>query len=229
MSWALTWRSNPAYKALQKCEDSLIETLSNWKIACVAGVRKGTCSKRRTRFIRTPSIALRASRASKSSFPFLFRMPSTETYWKIPTDTYKGSRPNPCCSQVVWKRINKNNIISTLVFSHNRVSLILCLDSTRNANVPFFRPRSKSAPSRSFCDPSPSTLPAIRSKSTFPTTRALLPLYPCTCCILTCSACKWSKLRHQPWKQQQLQKLQYFRKKTATASRSRTFARHFLF
>lgn len=180
MSWALTWRSNPAYKALQKCEDSLIETLSNWKIACVAGVGKGKWSKRRTRFIRTPSSALRASRASKSSFPFSFRMPSTET----------------CCSQVVWKRINRNNIISTLVFSHNRVSLLVCLDSTRNANVPFFRPRSKSAPSSSFCDPSQSTLPAVRSKSTFPTTRALLPLYPCTCYILKCSACKWSKLRH---------------------------------
>ena len=94
-------------------------------------------------------------------------MPSTEINWKIPTDTHKGNRPNPCCSQVVWKRINKNSIISTLVFSQNRVSLLVCLDSTRDADVPFFRAHSKSAPSRSFCDPGPSTPPAVRSKSTF--------------------------------------------------------------
>lgn len=134
----MSWRLNPTYKALQKCENSLIETLSNWKIACVAGVRKGTWIKMRTRFIRTPSSALRASRASKSSFRFSFRMPSTETYWKIPTDTYKGNRPHPCCSQVVWKRIYKSNIISTLVFSHNRVSLLVCLDSTPNADMSHF-------------------------------------------------------------------------------------------
>ena len=175
MSWALTWRSNPAYKALQKCEDSLIETLSNWKIACVAGVGKGKWSKRRTRFIRTPSSALRASRASKSSFPFSFRMPSTETYWKIPTDTYKGNRPNPCCSQVVWKRINRNNIISTLVFSHNRVSLLVCLDSTRNAAMSLFfahalkvRPAGASA-----IQVSPLCLPYVQSLLFLP-----LALYP---------------------------------------------------
>lgn len=149
MSWALTWRSNPAYKALQKCEDSLIETLSNWKIACVAGVGKGKWSKRRTRFIRTPSSALRASRASKSSFPFSFRMPSTET----------------CCSQVVWKRINRNNIISTLVFSHNRVSLLVCLDSTRNAAIShFFAHALKVRPAgASAIQVSPLCLPYVQS------------------------------------------------------------------
>ena len=74
------------------------------------------------------------------------------------------------------KRINKNNVISTLVFSHNRVSLLVCVESTRRRYVAFFRAYSKRAPSRSFCDPGQSTLPAVRSKSTFSTDRALLPL-----------------------------------------------------
>ena len=201
------------------------------KIACVAGVGKGKWSKRRTRFIRTPSSALRASRASKSSFPFSFRMPSTETYWKIPTDTYKGNRPNPCCSQVVWKRINKNSIISTFVFSQNRVSLLVCLDSTRDADVPFFRAHSKSAPSRSFCDPGPSTPPAVRSKSTF-SLFPLVALYspdPLNVLYTKLLSVHVIEASSLALKATATAKTPLFREKKSVPCRSRTFARHFLF
>ena len=230
MSWALTWRSNPAYKALQKYEDSLIETLFNWKPACVAGVRKGTWIKRRTPFIRTPSRALRASLRPKAPSPFHFEcLPRRLT--GIPTDTYKGNRPNPCCSQVVWKRINENSIISTFVFSQNRVSLLVCLDSTRDADVPFFRAHSKSAPSRSFCDPGPSTPPAVRSKSTF-SLFPLVALYspdPLNVLYTKLLSVHVIEASSLALKATATAKTPLFREKKSVPCRSRTFARHFLF
>ena len=36
------------------------------------------------------------------------------------------------------KRINKNSIISTLVFSHDRLRLLVCLDSARDAGMSHF-------------------------------------------------------------------------------------------
>ena len=62
------------------------------------------------------------------------------------------------------------------------MSLLVCLDSTRDADVPFFRAHSKSAPSRSFCDPQvrPLCLPYVQSPL-FPLLALYSPSSPCTC------------------------------------------------